>query len=89
MLRAPTQEDVIFHDEMEELASERGGRVHLLVGSRHKVRLDHRLFGRLVPDIAERDVYVCGPEGFSDRILAAARRLGVGADAIHTESFAF
>ena len=89
MLRAPTRVEVLFHAEMEELVSARGGRLHLLVGSRHKVRLDHRLLGRLVPDIAERDVYVCGPEGFTDRILGAARRLGVGADAIHTESFAF
>ncbi len=89
MLRAPTREDVILHTEMDELVGERGGRLHLLVGSRHKVRLDHRLFGRLVPDIAERDLYVCGPKGFTNRILGAARRLGVGADAIHTESFAF
>jgi ferredoxin-NADP reductase len=89
MLRAPTREDVIFHDEMDALVEERGGRLHLLVGSRHRVRLDHRLLGQLVPDIAERDVYVCGPEGFTDRILGAARRLGVGPDAIHAESFAF
>ncbi len=89
VLRAPTREDVILHAEMEELVSERAGRLHLLVGSRHQVRLDHRLLGRLVPDIAQRDVYVCGPEGFTDRILGAARRLGVGAGAIHTESFAF
>jgi predicted ferric reductase len=89
VLRAPTRQDVIFHAEMEELVCERGGRLHILVGSRHKLRLDHRLIGRLVPDIAGRDVYVCGPEGFTNRILAAAQRLGVGADAIHSESFAF
>ena len=41
-----------------------------LSGAGTRLRLDHRLIGRLVPDIAERDVYVCGPEGFTNRILA-------------------
>jgi predicted ferric reductase len=89
VLRAPTREEVLFHDEIAPLVQARRGRLHVLVGSRHRVRLDSRLFGGLVPDIGTRDVYVCGPEGFTDRVVGAARRLGVGADRIHSESFAF
>ena len=89
VLRAPTNEDLIFHNEMAPLVQARGGRLHVLVGSRQRVRIDSRLLDGLVPDIAERDLYVCGPEGFADRIEAAARRLGVPPDRVHKESFAF
>jgi len=89
VLRAPTAEDVIFHREITPLVQARGGRLHVLVGSRHEVRLDSRRLAKLVPDISDRDVYVCGPEGFADRIAAASRRLGVRSDRVHSESFAF
>ena len=89
LLRAPTREDVIFHHEIAPLVQARGGRLHVLVGNRHQVRLDSRLLGKLVPDVGTRDVYVCGPDGFTNRIVVAARRLGVSSDRIHSESFAF
>jgi ferredoxin-NADP reductase len=89
VLRAPTREQVIFHDEIAPIVEARGGAVHLLVGDRGQVRLDSRHLARLVPDISERDLYVCGPEGFADRISAVARRLGVERDRVHRESFVF
>jgi len=89
VLRATTTEQVLFHDEIAPLVEARGGQLHLLVGSRHQVRLESRQLQKLAPDIAERDLYVCGPENFADRITKAARRLGVGAQRIHKESFAF
>jgi ferredoxin-NADP reductase len=89
VLRAPTREDVIFHHEIARLVQARGGRLHVLVGSRHQVRLDSRLLAKLVPDLGTRDVYVCGPEGFTNRVIGAAKRLGVSSERIHSESFAF
>jgi len=89
VLRAPTREDVIFHHEIAPLVQARGGRLHVLVGSRHQVRLDSRLLAKLVPDLGTRDVYVCGPEGFTIRVIGAAKRLGVSSERIHSESFAF
>jgi len=44
---------------------------------------------RLVPDIAQRDVYVCGPESLSRTVVAAARVLGVPEKGIHCEQFSF
>lgn len=41
--------------------------------------------GRIVPDIAARDVFVCGPESMMTTVAAAARALGVPAAAIHSE----
>jgi len=89
VLRATRAEEVIFEDEIASLIKARGGRLHVLVGNRHEVRLDARHLAKLVPDIAGRDLYVCGPEGFSGRVAASARRLGVSKARIHEESFAF
>ena len=68
---------------------ERGGQLHELVGPRSRARLDEDGLARLVPDIADRDLYICGPDGFTQGVSAAARRLGVGGERIHHEDFAF
>ncbi len=44
---------------------------------------------RLVPDLADRDLYICGPAAFSESIVGAALKLGVRRDRIHEERFAF
>ena len=89
MLRAPSPADVIFHNEITQIVQSRGGRLHVLVGSRDQVRLDSRKFRELVTDIRKRDVFICGPEGFTDQVVRIVHRLGVRFDRIHTESFAF
>ncbi len=89
LVRASTADDLVHRDEVAALVRQRGGRLHEIVGPRHRVRLDAHVLRRLVPDLAERDVYVCGPGGFSSGTVAAAERLGVAKDQIHTETFGF
>jgi ferredoxin-NADP reductase len=89
VVRASTIADLVHREEVAALVKQRGGRLHEIVGPRHKVRLNARVLGRIIPDIAERDVYICGPDGFSSDIVAAAVRLGVGEDQIHQEAFGF
>ncbi|MFE5092659.1 ferric reductase-like transmembrane domain-containing protein [Streptomyces sp. NPDC056638] len=48
----------------------------------------HALSG-LVPDLAEHDVYLCGPPGMTDAAVRALRGAGVPRRRIHHESFAF
>lgn len=43
----------------------------------------------LVPNIADCDVFVCGPQRWADFVMADARRAGVAPSAIHTERFAW
>ena len=43
----------------------------------------------LVPDIAARDVYVCGPPAMTEAIGASLRGAGVPRRQIFTERFAF
>jgi ferredoxin-NADP reductase len=89
VVRASTLADLVHRDEVAAMVRQRHGRLEEIVGSRHEVRLNARALRSLVPDIAHRDVYICGPGGFSAEIAAAARQLGTHAEQIHTETFGF
>jgi len=43
----------------------------------------------LLPDLAEREVYLCGPRGMMRAAETAARRLGVPRARIHKDDFAY
>jgi predicted ferric reductase len=89
LLRASTVDDLIHRREVAELVAQRGGRLYEMVGPRHQVRFDARTLSRIVPDISARDVYVCGPGGFSSEVARSARRLRVSSGQIHIEAFGF
>jgi ferredoxin-NADP reductase len=44
---------------------------------------------QLIPDIAERDVYLCGPPAMTEATRASLDRSGVSRRHIYTERFAF
>ena len=89
VVRSSTPEQVVLAGEMQALATARHGRMINVTGSRHQVAIDRRGLLATVPDVAERDVYVCGPDGFSDLVVAAAAGAGVPIGHIHREEFAF
>ena len=89
VVRASTAGDLVHREEVAALVKQRGGRLHEILGSRHKVALNARTLRRIVPDIRQRDVYVCGPGGFSAEIITAAARLGMAGQHIHQETFDF
>jgi ferredoxin-NADP reductase len=89
LVRVSTADDLVHREEVAALVRQRGGRLHEIVGPWHRVRLDARVLRRIVPDIAGRDIYVCGPGGFSSGIAAAAERLGTAKDQVHAETFGF
>ena len=92
LYRASTRADLVLYRELEEIAARRGFGLHPLVGPRGTVR-DDPLRGaellRLVPDAAEREVFLCGPVGVTDAVSARLRRAGVPRHRIHVEAFAF
>jgi ferredoxin-NADP reductase/DMSO/TMAO reductase YedYZ heme-binding membrane subunit len=88
LLRGSRREDLVLRDEIAEHVTRRRGRLHELVGPRESVALDARGLRRLVPDLRRRDVYVCGPDGFTEAVAGAARDAGVPRSHIHYESFA-
>jgi ferredoxin-NADP reductase/DMSO/TMAO reductase YedYZ heme-binding membrane subunit len=89
VLRGSTHQDLVLRDEVADEVVARGGRLHELVGPRDRVRLDAPALAALVPDVARRDVYLCGPEAFQDALVIAATEAGVPAAHLHHESFAF
>ncbi|MFE9997408.1 hypothetical protein [Streptomyces avermitilis] len=60
-----------------------------LTGPQEALPLDAPALHTLVPDIADRDVFICGPDEFTRTVIAATRDSGVPARHIHHEDFAF
>ena len=96
--RAADARHLVFRDELETLAALRGARVHYLVGSRRATRhgthlpgptLDRETISRLVPSIADHDVYLCGPTGMMRTVEVALADLGVPRRHVHSERFAY
>jgi predicted ferric reductase len=92
--RASRPDEVVFREEIEQLASLRGATVHYMVGKRGTPDMpsdpfDPRSLRTLVPDIGQRDIYVCGPTAMMERVLSGLRWLRVPASQIHYERFAF
>jgi predicted ferric reductase len=90
--RAVREDDVILRAELDELARRRGVEVHYVLGDHREPGAAELLsaahLGRLVPDIAARDVYVCGPPAMADATGASLRRAGVPRRQVITERFA-
>ncbi|MHB1711646.1 MAG: ferredoxin reductase family protein [Acidimicrobiales bacterium] len=89
VVRVTNPEDFVFRSEVTELARRLRGRVHEVAGNRKRARLDPASLRGMVPDIARRDVFVCGSEGFVHEVVAAVHALGVDPQAIHYEVFGF
>ncbi|WP_157592639.1 ferric reductase-like transmembrane domain-containing protein [Solirubrobacter soli] len=83
ILRGSRREDLVLRDEIAALVAHRGGRLLELVGPRERVRLD----AAIDSNARGRDVYVCGPDGFTAAVVATATDAGVTPDRIHYESF--
>jgi predicted ferric reductase len=89
----------LFGGELAALSAERGLEVVHLPGRRRAPGswLDAGAGGaddltallHWVPDIAERDVYVCGPESWTDLVGDTLAAAGLPAERLHLESFAW
>ncbi|MEZ5093393.1 ferric reductase-like transmembrane domain-containing protein [Nocardioides sp.] len=87
----------LFEREFHVLARERGLQVLWLPGRRRSPTSwlganagrvdDATALGHWVPDLAERDVYVCGPDAWADDVRRSALALGLPPERFHVESF--
>ncbi len=89
--------NAVFAAELDDFA-QRGVRVVSLTGPRaigsflpaHLVcHGDAAMLRRLVPDVAERDAYVCGPPEWMAAVRRALREVGMPPANIHVEDFAW
>jgi predicted ferric reductase len=86
--RARTADDLLFREELDEIAWRRGARVHYLLGDRPDC-LTASSLTLLVPNLARRDVYMCGPPKMTEAVRVALHAAGLSDDFIHEERFAF
>jgi ferredoxin-NADP reductase len=87
----------LFVREFEALAEEKGLQVLGLPGHRRAPGSwlgegigpvsDLSALTYWVPDLAERDVYVCGPEAWAEDVRRTTEAAGLPADRFHVESF--
>ncbi|MFD9323450.1 ferric reductase-like transmembrane domain-containing protein [Streptomyces sp. NPDC060053] len=85
--RVAGERDAVLYDELRELALAKGAELHLVTGPPVPDRLAPRELAALVPDIAERDVFLCGPPPMMNAVLGTLRELDVPKPQIHFERF--
>jgi predicted ferric reductase len=85
--RVATDGDAVLYDELRELAHAKGAELHLITGRAAPDKLAPGELARLVPDVADRDVFLCGPPGMTGAVLRTLRELGVPTQQIHHERF--
>jgi predicted ferric reductase len=98
--RAHSSDQLFLAPELSDLAARKGGRYVTVTGPRTPGRhtwlpataahlTDAQALTQLVPDVAERDVFLCGAPGWMDAARQAALESGVPADHIHLERFEY
>jgi predicted ferric reductase len=97
--RLRSSEDAALLDETRALATQRGFRLIELEGRRgvgtswmnadFSGRSDLDRLKELVPDVAESDVYICGPTAWTHAVERTMMAAGVEARQIHAEEFAW
>jgi predicted ferric reductase len=89
--RAVDERDLVVRDELDELAAWRGAELHYVLGD-HRDPATRGLLGpghlrALVPDLARRDVFGCGPPAMAGAVLRSLRRAGVPRRQVICERF--
>jgi predicted ferric reductase len=90
--RVISDDDVIFGEELQELEARKGAALHVVAGD-HRTGEGRGLLSaahllELIPDIAEREVYVCGPPAMAEAVRSSALEAHVPSRYLHTERFA-
>jgi predicted ferric reductase len=85
--RVSSDRDAVLYDELRDLALAKGAELHLVTGPPVPDKLAPRELARLVPDIGDRDVFLCGPPPMMNAVLRSLDDLGVPKQQIHFERF--
>ena len=85
--RVASDQDAVLYGELVELAQAKGAELHLVTGPVTPDKLAPAELTRLVPDIADRDVFLCGPPPMMNAVIGSLREVGVPKDQVHFERF--
>ncbi len=96
LLRAGSQEEAYLWDEVREIAAAKGAQLYVMVGHRSHgasswlSESDAQrgvTLTSIFPDLANSDLYVCGPTAWLDSVEADARAAGIPDHQLHAERF--
>lgn len=87
LYRARSRDDIVFRHELDLLAARRRARVVYLLGNDPDL-LSPDTIRRFVPDVADRDVYLCASPRMSATVRASLSQLGLLRANLHEERFA-
>ncbi|WP_327699433.1 ferredoxin reductase family protein [Streptomyces sp. NBC_00459] len=85
--RVARDQDAVLYEELRDLAHAKGAELHLVSGPVAPDKLAPAELAELVPDIADRDVFLCGPPPMMNAVLRSLRDLGVPKSQTHFERF--
>jgi predicted ferric reductase len=92
-----TANDLVFASELRAFTAEchfilsrypestEAGETHV---GHERGRIDLRMLARLVPDVRDREIFICGPQPMMETVAAALGELQVRKSSIHYEQFA-
>jgi predicted ferric reductase len=91
LYRASRPTDVVFRAELEAIAAHRGARIVWMIGpsSDPALAITGWNLRRLVPGVADCDVYVCASPGLAHSVRHALHHAGVPRRRVHEELFTF
>lgn len=91
LYRASASEEILFRDELETIAAERGADLAHVVGSSSDpaTAITANRLRSTVGQIAERDVSICASPRFSEAMRTALHDAGVPKQRVHHGKFAF
>jgi predicted ferric reductase len=92
LYRVVHSRELFLRDEVRELVARHGFTLHEVVGDHRDADAAHLLgashLHELVPDLDEREVFLCGPPGLANHVLRGLRHAGVPRRRVHVERFA-
>src|SRR5690606_14188444 len=92
ILRMVSEDEAPLLEEMRELATRKGAALHVLFGRRQDGWVPAGTtvtLAELAPDLAQSDVYICGPVAWAELVEQEALECGCAKEAIHREQFAW
>jgi predicted ferric reductase len=91
LYRASSEAEVLFREELEDIASRRGAQLLFLVGSSADPAnlITAAMLSARISDVARRDVYICASPRFSAAAREALEEAGVPRSRVHQEEFTF
>ncbi len=90
--RVRSRDEVLFREEFEDAVLKRKINAHIVLGAtsdypKHQKPMTSEYLRSLIPDIAMRDIYLCGPQPFMEATRTALLELGCTQSQIHSEDF--